>query len=134
MRTTIYDPVPLLSDIDRFFRQAFPAGSRTTNGAESSGYAGLQFDEDDNGYTVSIDLPGVKKEDVDLNLEGGVLSVEARRRHKSDDAESRVVFSRSVRLPEAADTDNASARLEDGVLHVTLPKQETARARKLAIE
>ncbi|MGF1449796.1 MAG: Hsp20/alpha crystallin family protein [Opitutales bacterium] len=131
---TIYEPVPFFNELDRVFSAAFPAASRLANGHSRASASAVRFDEDDNAYTLSVDLPGVTRDNVDLDVENGVLTVTAKRAYKGDNAEARTVFHRTVKLPEGADTDNASARLENGVLELTFPKEESRKPRKLAIE
>ncbi|MGF1485307.1 MAG: Hsp20/alpha crystallin family protein [Opitutales bacterium] len=127
---TIYEPVPLFGELDRFFNAAFANTPRANNGHNHSA---VRFNEDDTGYTLSVDLPGVTKENVDLNIKNGVLAIEAKRIYKGENSEARTVFARTVKLPEGADTENASAKLENGVLELTFPKEESRKPRKLAI-
>ncbi|CAN0276069.1 unnamed protein product [Ectocarpus sp. 8 AP-2014] len=100
----------------------------------------LDFHETKYGFELIADLPGMKKEDVsiDVDQESGVLTVSGERKSEKEekgdgkDGDRKYHFversygktSRSVRLPEAADTANANADLTDGVLTITFPKKE----------
>ncbi len=130
----VYEPVPFFNELDRVFNAAFPAASRLANGHARASASAVRFDEDENAYTLSADLPGVTRENVDLDVENGVLTVTARRAFKGDNAEARTVFHRTIKLPEGADTDKATARLDNGVLELTFPKEESRKPRKLTIE
>jgi HSP20 family protein len=87
------------------------------------------------------DLPGVRREDLDVTVEGRVLTIKGLRKFdggKGKDAQvvlgrSYGSFSRSFNLPNDLDTENLSAELADGVLTVRIPKHEKAKARRITI-
>ena len=87
--------------------------------------------EGDDAYYVDVDLPGVKKEDVEISVDENVLTIKGKRETKEevkeDDyyrVESRYgTFSRSFTLPEKVDVENIKASSEDGVLEIVIPKQ-----------
>ena len=91
------------------------------------------------GYVVTLDLPGVRKSDLEIHLENGELTVTGRRSHYP--AEGNLVyressageFRRVFELDLAIDGSKIAAKLEDGILTVQLPKGEQARARKIEI-
>ncbi|CAN0044862.1 unnamed protein product [Ectocarpus sp. 12 AP-2014] len=109
----------------------------------------LDFHETKDGFELIADLPGMKKEDVsvDVDQESGVLTVSGERKSKREekgdgkDGDRKYHFversygktSRSVRLPEAADTANAKADLTDGVLAITFPKKEAPASNRFRI-
>lgn len=86
------------------------------------------YEDKDNTY-VRAELPGVKREDVVVEMIEDYLTINATRK----DGEQALSFSRSIAIPEAVQADKVSAALENGVLTVTLPKQEQAKPRKIAI-
>jgi len=86
--------------------------------------------EKDGVYTLEVELPGVKKGDLDVSVNGDTLSVKASRKS----ATSEMSYERSFRLAEDLDTDNVEASFEDGVLTFTLAKKKSAEARKLTIK
>ena len=81
-------------------------------------------------YDISMELPGVAEEDIDLSVADGVVTVRGEKKtqtEKSGDTwyfseRQYGAFSRSFRLPEDADGANASATMKDGVLHISVPK------------
>ncbi len=98
--------------------------------------------ESDNNITVRMDLPGVKPEDVNVEIEDNVLTItgelgdtvekEGDRYHYRERSYGR--FQRSIRLPNTLDTDKVDASFEHGVLSVTLPKQPQAQPKRIDIK
>ena len=98
--------------------------------------------EGDKDYRIMIDMPGVKAENLDINVENQTLQVKAeaenqvpdgftsRRRERPAHAE----FARSFSLGNHVDLDKISAKLDNGVLTITLPKSETSLPRRIEIE
>ena len=95
-------------------------------------------------YHVDVDLPGVKKEDIEINVENNVLTVSGKREAKSEVKEEDYYriesrygkFQRSFTLPDKVDTENIRAACEDGVLEVIIPKLqiEKSSAKKIEIK
>jgi len=87
---------------------------------------------DDDAYYIELDLPGVKKDDIEITTEDNILTVSGERKMreelKEDDyykVESRYgKFSRSFTLPEDADVENIHAEMKNGVLEVIIPKRK----------
>lgn len=95
-------------------------------------------------YDISMELPGVSEDDIELSVENGVVTVRGEKKTQEEKKGDTWYFSerqygafrRSFRLPEDAEGDKAVARMQDGVLHVSVPKRsrEAAEAsRKIAI-
>jgi HSP20 family protein len=100
----------------------------------------VDISEDDHGYLLKADLPEMKKDDVRVTVEDGILSVSGERKSEKEDQKSKFhriersfgTFRRSFTLPEDADSSKVTAEFHDGVLKVHLPT--TAIARSKAIE
>jgi HSP20 family protein len=98
--------------------------------------------KDDSSFHLEVDLPGVKKEDVDIKLEDGILVVSAVRNYKNeltrDDyyicESSYGKFERRFVLPESVDTENVSADFSDGRLVIELQKTQKAKPKSIAIK
>ena len=96
--------------------------------------------EDDQGYLLKADLPEMKKDDVRVTVEDGILSVSGERKCQKEDQKKKFhriersfgTFRRSFTLPEDADSTKVTAEFRDGVLKVHLPT--TAKPRSKAIE
>jgi HSP20 family protein len=91
------------------------------------------YDDEDN-YYVRAELPGVKKKEINLELDNAVLTLSGERKSKSGGSEETVSFSRSISVAEDVQRDNVKASLEDGILTVTLPKSEERKPRMIAIK
>ena len=120
--------------------------SRFLGSADESWFSGrlapsLDVSETDTAVEVSVDLPGVKLEEVDVHLSGGVLTVSGERSEEKGGEERTFHhverragrFSRSITLPCDVQEDAVSAQYCDGVLTVALPKRAGARRRKIEI-
>jgi HSP20 family protein len=103
----------------------------------------LDIAETDQAYEVQAELPGVKKEDVKVSIDGPRVTIEAECQGANEQRQGgQVVYSerttqryqRSFTLPSEVDDAQAAARLEDGVLMLTLPKKAGGAARRLTIQ
>lgn len=98
----------------------------------------------DAAYRITMELPGVEEQDIDISVNSGVVSVKgektAEREEKGDtwffSERQYGAFSRSFRLPEDGDGDRIEAHLKDGVLSISVPKRapETTETRKITIK
>ena len=89
--------------------------------------------EDKENLHVTAELPGVAREDINVELSDEVLSVSATRKVPGAEGEQTVSFARSFNLPFAVQADKIAAELKDGVLRLQLPKVEAVKPRKIAI-
>lgn len=102
----------------------------------------LNLAETDQKYEVTLDLPGLKAEEIEIELKQGELWITGTRQsEKQEDGKAwhRVErfygeFRRVVRLGEDVDAEKISAEYTDGVLTISVPKAETARTRKIAVK
>ena len=99
-------------------------------------YSDYKLEENDNSYTIEMDMPGVKKEDLDIGIKENMLSIYAERKKvmKSDDGDKEEVVSKyeqSFNISvKGIDIENISANFENGVLTLTLPKKEEVKYEK----
>ncbi len=101
----------------------------------------LDIVRDGDNLTVTASLPGVKPEDIDVTIEGGVLSIKADTTVDEEREDGGYVvrerragsFRRSLRLSESVDTDNVEPRYENGVLTINLPVAESKKAKHLSV-
>lgn len=142
MKPVRYETPRLLNDFDNWFSDPFFGFGELSrlfpalagNGASSrEGRLATDLYEDDENYFVRFEVPGVKKEDLKLEVEGGVLTTSFERKQESDDRRESVSFRRAVRLPEGVDPEKIRAKLEDGVLTVTVAKAEARKPRAIEI-
>lgn len=99
--------------------------------------------EQGDAYKVNAELPGIRKEDIHINIDGSVVSISAERRQDKDVKEGERVLrteryfgkvSRSFQLGQDIDESKSSARFTDGMLDLTLPKKAAAAAKRLSID
>jgi len=128
-----------LGDFDQFLQNPFEGFGRffeMANQLNRYSEMGLASDlyEDDDHFYVRAELPGVKKKDLNLELNDGTLMVGFERdsESKEETAES-TVWRRAVTIPDGIDADKVSAKLEEGILTVTLPKSEARKPRKISV-
>ena len=102
----------------------------------------IDVKEDDKGFTVKADIPGVKKEDIQVDVDEDHVSVRAEAKQEKEEKKGeKVVYSersygmvsRSFSLPAAVDAKGAKAEYKDGVLSLTLPKKSNGSAKRIAI-
>jgi len=98
--------------------------------------------EEADHYVLRADLPGVSENDVDIEVDGGVLIVSGERRSEHEERKDGYYrierasgrFSRSLTLPEGIDPDGIQAAYENGVLEVTIPKPEQSKPRRVQVK
>lgn len=120
LRTRAYAPAVRGFDrsFERFLSEAFysPASS------------GVKVEQDDKAWTLTLDLPGVAREQLSVNVEGAVVRVETA-------AEAKRQFKAAYELPEDIDADATQATLENGVLVLTLGKKKpVSNARTIEVK
>ena len=98
--------------------------------------------EDPEGIKISIELPGLKPEDVKLTIENHTLTIRGEKKQVAEEKTTRVhryersygAFERSFTLPTTVDNDKVAARFEHGVLTVALPKADKAKPREIEVK
>ncbi len=102
----------------------------------------VDITEDDKEYLIKADLPEIKKEDVKISVEDGVLAISGERKYEKEEKGKKYhrversygSFERSFTVPADAEEEKVSAQFKDGVLMVHLPKGETAKPKRLQIK
>ena len=102
----------------------------------------LDLSETPNTVEIRMDVPGMKPEDIDIQLANGILTISGERKEEKEEkgktfhrVERRYgSFSRSVTVPTAVTEDKVDAQYHDGVLTITLQKTEEAKARKIKVK
>jgi len=136
-----------LREMDEFFRHYSPLfgrGLSRTNGEERATHwtPSANISETDKEYVVKAELPEVKKEDVKITLEDGVITISGERKYEKEHKEEKTIrvesfygnFSRSFSLPENVDADAITAETKEGVLRVRIPKRLPAKPKAVNIE
>ena len=127
---------------DELFNQFLMEG---TSGQMSEALsAAMDVAETDQAIEVKMDLPGVKADDVDIQIDNNTLTVRGQRTEETEEKDDEKQyhriercsgsFSRSVVLPSSVNADESSAEFKDGVLNIVIPKTEDAKPRKISIK
>ncbi len=93
----------------------------------------VDVSEDDQKFELHADLPGVKLEALDIQIEKEVLTIKGERKLEQKGERVAGAFSRAFTLPKQVDVEKIAASLKDGVLTVTLPKRPEAQPRQIKI-
>jgi len=128
-----------LSHFDRDVDQLVERFMGNGNGSACTAFAPANLWEEEGKWSVELELPGVKQEDLDITLEKNVLRITATRRAPEGERkyyhEERTYgqLERHFTLPETVDSDRIEAVLEDGVLRLTLSKKPEAQPKKIEV-
>jgi len=133
--------VTLRGAIDHLFQESFvrpwaalfPSGTRI-------GMALDVYDQDDK-IVVEATMPGVKPEDIDIRIQGDVLTIRSEAKQEKEVSKDRYSYKersygavqRSLTLPSSVNADQAEAKLDNGVLKLSLPKVEQQRAKSVKV-
>src|SRR5690349_6512724 len=136
---TRFDPIDRMFP-EMFRRLGFPM-TRFTE--DSPGEIRIDVTENDKSYDVRAEIPGAKKEDIQVTVDGNYVSISAEvKKDREEKSAGRVVLketyvgsaSRGFSLAHEIDAKGVGAKLEDGVLKLTLPKREGGNARAIEIQ
>lgn len=117
--------------------------SYESRGGETLPRMKVDVAEKNGGYLVTAELPGVRKEDINVSIDGAQVTLEAEvKREKEVTKDERVLHServfgkttRSFTLPQEVDETKAEAKFRDGVLELTLPKKAAAQRKQISIQ
>lgn len=125
--------------LNRLMDETFP--SNLSNFSRSGVFPALNITEDKENYYIRTELPGIKSEDIDLQINGNSLTLSGKREagidqenvkyhRKERDSGS---FSRGISLPNDVDSEKVTASMENGLLTVTIGKAEAAKPKQITI-
>ena len=130
-------------NLDNIFEDFFrPLNAQSKDLSGGSLVPAIDLHENEDSYTVRAEIPGVKKEDIDVTVHDGVLTINAESRYQHEEKEQgRVIhqerrygkYVRSIRLGKDVDESNVKANYNDGVLELELPKLEEVKPKKIEI-
>ena len=144
-RSNVFDPfsMDLWDPFDNMFRSIVPSASSSDSETAAVANARIDWKETPEAHVFKADLPGVKKEEVKVEVEdGNVLVISGQRSREEEDKNdkwhrverSSGQFTRRFRLPENAKTEEVKAGLENGVLTVTVPKAAVKKPEVKSVE
>ena len=146
MNLVKWDPFRELEDVSKRLNRIFgQAPARTEAGNEMLAMAdwapSVDISETDTAYLVKAEIPGVKKEDVKVNIQDGMLTIQGERKQEKEEKGKKFhrvercygSFMRSFRVPDDADEGKVKAEFKDGMLNVTLSKSEKAKPKQINV-
>jgi HSP20 family protein len=144
---SVWDPFADLSRIQRAFERDFFAPRVPSKNGGADFAPQVDVYEDKESLVISAELPGLKREEVEIALDGDILTLRGERKLEKDSERkegegkrfhrverSYGSFVRSFQLPSNVDGEKAHAQLTDGVLTLRLPKKEVIKGRKIEVK
>lgn len=137
---SVYNP---WTDMNRMMERFFtdPFGSWLTDFPNVSRRTLTDIKETDDGYVLSAEIPGIPKEDVDISVNGNMLTIRAEHREEEGEENSEQGYRRHYRsfhqsfsLPTMIDADKIEANCDNGVLEIFLPKTEATQPKKVQVQ
>ncbi len=137
------DPYAINDILDDLFKGYWIRPMRLFDEQPETQMIRMDVKENEKDYTVHAELPGVRKEDVQVTIEGNTLAVSAETKKATEEKEGDKLLRREryfgkvyrgISLGQEVDEAGASARFENGVLELVLPKKAVTAARRLTIE
>jgi len=139
-----WDPFDFVRDLQGELSRAFNTSLLRTDGDVWRQAFDPEIDvrEEADRYVVQADLPGVKKEELDISVSGNLLTLKGERKHENEIKEKGRyysertfgAFSRTLELPSEIDANKVQATYKDGVLEIALPKSENAKPKQIKVD
>ena len=134
----------LQSEIDQVLNRLFPTSNENSRDEDTTRMWAPRTDmvETPDNYEIRLDLPGLSKDDLKINMQERQLTVSGERRHEARNEGDEYVrverafghFHRSFTLPQSIQENNIEASYQDGVLTITVPKAEESKPRQIEIQ
>jgi HSP20 family protein len=131
----------LRDELNSFFEMPFSSGFGRAGQLFTGWSPALDLYENNDNVIAVVELPGMRKEDIDISLHDGTLTVSGERKRETSGGGEKAerteryigTFRRSIALPTRVDANKVSATYQDGILKVTLPKAEEARPKQIKV-
>jgi len=143
MNLMLRDPWQLLDQFARDMERSLaPVRDDETRVVGSTWSPAVDIKEEADKYVLYADIPGVRAEDIEIQMDKGILTIRGERKHEAEESEegfhrverSQGVFMRRFSLPDTVDAEHISATSKNGVLELVLPKAEQPKARKIEVQ
>ncbi|QIT56842.1 Hsp20/alpha crystallin family protein [Aquisalimonas sp. 2447] len=141
-----YEPWSVLNQLSNEMNSLFANSGQQLGDpstmATSDWVPAVDIQEEQDRYLIKADVPGVKPDDIDVQMENGILTIKGERSAedvREDNGYRRVerirgAFHRRFTLPDTADAENITATSRDGVLEVVIPKQDKVQPRRITVK
>ena len=132
-----------VSDVfDRMLEDFFSTDTRFFGEPVTSLMPLMNIEETKDIYRITVEVPGMEKDDIDIEVKDNVLTISGEKKEEKREEEGTFYrrerrfgkFSRSINLPNDINVDGISAEYKNGVLTLTLPKTEEAKAKKITVK
>lgn len=148
-KLTRWDPIREMTEIQNRFANLMgraPLQLQENSGEEAlmttEWVPAVDIAEDNKEYVIKAELPDVRREEVKVSVENGLLTISGERKFEKEEKDKKYhrveraygYFSRSFSLPDAADAEQVKAEYKDGVLHVHVPKSESKKAKRIEVK
>ena len=141
-RTELYPFDALRREFEGLFFDFARSLGAAANGAGALLAPRMEVTESDKQIEVSVELPGLERKDVDVSLDGSVLTVRAEKKVEGEQKDKNVhvaersygVFYRALELPAKVDPSTVEATMSKGVLHIKIPKPAQTEAKKIEVK
>jgi len=139
----LWSPVGDLWDLQDEINRAFRGFSGTRDRGELAAWApAVDICEDREAVKLTAELPGMRKDDVKIGVEDGVLTIKGERKFSEETKKENFyriersyrTVQRSFTLPPTVETDKIKAQMKDGVLNLLIPKKEEAKPKEVKID
>lgn len=140
---TIWRPLQeLRKEMDRIFQEFFGRSYFPAERFEIEWAPAVDVSETEDAIIVKADLPGVKPEDIEINIVDNVLTIRGEKKREAEEKKENFYrverfygsFMRAIQLPTEVEVDKVKAQYKDGVLKITLPKKPEEKKKVIKIE
>lgn len=129
-------------DVDGIFSEMDKVLVPFKKGVEKLWSVSADIHETDKDYKLTFDIPGLKKEDIHIELDGNQVSIFGERKEEQKETNAKIhrvecwkgQFRRTFTLPEGVESNQVEANYENGVLQVTIPKVESAPPKRISVK
>ncbi len=137
-----YELERLYQDLTNFFENPFSYLSDSGAGLLERGFsAAIDMYDSKDSIIVKADIPGLKKEDIDVTVHGNTLTIKGEKKYEDKNKEGDCLrqerfygaFQRSIALNSEIDTSKVKAEYKNGVLEIVLPKKEEAKPKQITV-
>ena len=138
-----YEPWSMLDQLRKEMERAFERNGGESGSVVTSDWTpAVDIKESDNAFTIVADIPGVDPKDIEVHMENGILTIKGEREsEKKEEKEgykrverSYGSFYRRFSMPDTANADKIAAKSKNGVLEITIPKNDKVQPRKIAVQ
>ena len=140
----LWEPFDIITDWQEEMNRLF-SGSlrrRTREDLPSFFRPDIDLEEDDEQFVVIADVPGIRKEELDISITGNVVTIKGERKEESEKEGKNFYhaerwaggFTRVIELPGEVDASKVKASVKDGILELTIPKSDSAKPKQIKVD